>query len=91
MTTEVHKFFAAMAPTGLAQAVSGLFQKDHAELEQLVPLRRDDAAAHEVSNRVDQIRYEQMLERELDRQLLTEVEREDTDMLNRVRNALYAD
>lgn len=39
----------------------------------------------------DQSRYERLLEHELDRQLLTEVEREDSDMLDRVRCALYAE
>lgn len=39
--------------------------------------------------KMDQARYARLLDHELDRQLLTEVEREDTDMLNRVRAALY--
>ena len=38
---------------------------------------------------MDRSRYARLLDHELDRQLLTEVEREDTDMLNRVRSALY--
>ncbi|MCF2872706.1 hypothetical protein L0664_16670 [Octadecabacter sp. G9-8] len=39
----------------------------------------------------DHSRYARLLENELDRQHLTDVEREDTDMLNRVRAALYDD
>ena len=39
----------------------------------------------------DRSRYARLLEKELDRQILTQVEREDTDMLDRVRSALYAD
>jgi hypothetical protein len=38
---------------------------------------------------VDRSRYARLLDHELDRQLLTEVEREDSDMLDRVRAALY--
>lgn len=92
MTAEVQKLFSAVSPSGLISAVTGLFNRNYAELEQLIPMKRvDDAEANAVPTRVDQIRYEQMLERELDRQLLTQVEREDTDMLDRVRNALYAD
>ena len=37
----------------------------------------------------DRSRYSRLVDHELDRQLLTEVEREDSDMLNRVRAALY--
>ena len=36
-------------------------------------------------------RYQRLLEKELDRQHLTAVEQEDTEMLDRVRAALYAD
>ena len=38
----------------------------------------------------DRSRYARLLEKELDRRILTQVEREDTDTLNRVRSALYA-
>ncbi|MCW1950466.1 MAG: hypothetical protein KIH44_003765 [Octadecabacter sp.] len=38
---------------------------------------------------MDRSRYARLLDHELDRQLLTQVEREDSDMLNRVRSALY--
>lgn len=40
---------------------------------------------------LDRKRYARLLEHKQDRQLLTEVEREDTDMLDRVRAALYED
>lgn len=40
---------------------------------------------------MDQRRYKRLLDHELDRQLLTEVEREDADILDRVRAALYND
>jgi hypothetical protein len=37
----------------------------------------------------DRSRYARLLDHELDRKLFTEVEREDSAMLNRVRSALY--
>lgn len=40
---------------------------------------------------LDREHYARLLEHKQDRQLLTEVEREDTDMLDRVRAALYED
>ncbi|WP_375281777.1 hypothetical protein [Pseudooctadecabacter sp.] len=92
MTFAVPKIFASVRPADLAEAVSGLFGRKHAELEQLVPMRRPYSETEpDVSKRVDQIRYEQMLEREVDRQLMSEVEREDRKTLDRVRQALYAD
>lgn len=39
----------------------------------------------------DQERYARILDTELDRDLLSKVEREDSEMLARVRDALYAD
>lgn len=92
MTFAVPKIFSSVRPSDLAEVVSGLFSRHNAELEQLVPLKRPySETAPEVCKRVDQIRYEQMLEREIDRQLLSEVEREDRETLDRVRAALYAD
>ncbi|WP_296419848.1 cell division protein FtsA [Pseudooctadecabacter sp.] len=92
MTFAVPKFFASVRPADLAETLSGLFSRNQAELEHLVPIKRPySEAAPEVSRRVDQIRYEQMLEREVDRQLLSEVEREDRETLDRVREALYAE
>ena len=38
---------------------------------------------------MDRSRYARLLDRELSRQMLTDVEREDSDALNRVRSALY--
>jgi len=48
------------------------------------PMQHDEMSA-------DQSRYARLLERELDRDFLTEVEREDSEMLDRVRAALYAE
>lgn len=76
----------------LRGVVAGLFAKPVKDIEMLQPLpATPDPCLEGSDNRVDQIRYEQMLERELDRQLMTEVEREDSDMLSRVRAALYED
>ncbi len=49
------------------------------------------ADSADTTSNMDQVRYARLLDHELDRQLLTEVEREDTEMLNRVRAALYAE
>lgn len=44
-----------------------------------------------VHDKMDKARYERILDHELERHIFTQVEREDSDMLNRVREALYAD
>jgi len=61
------------------------------ELEQLEPLRRQNNVVHLVPSRVDPIGHELGLERDEDRHLLSEVERHDTELLDRVRAALHSD
>ena len=83
------KTFSVPGATHLMDVARGLLGGSSPEIENLIPIQKPKS--EELPTRPDQIRYEQMLERELDRQLLTEVEREDSDTLDRVRAALYAD
>ncbi len=74
--------------SGVTEIVRGLFARGtETEVELLEPVR--PAAQPAVAP--DQARYARMLERELDRELMSQVEREDSETLNRVRAALYAD
>ncbi|MEL6957913.1 MAG: hypothetical protein AAGL89_03035 [Pseudomonadota bacterium] len=90
------KNFSMPNATELWDAARGLWVKDLPEdnFSMLEPIKRDGDEGHRWSptpQASDQSRYQRMLEHELDRQLLSEVEREDQDILTRVRDALYAD
>ncbi|WP_281982402.1 hypothetical protein [Thalassorhabdomicrobium marinisediminis] len=54
-----------------------------------LPPQRAPKAPPLVPQTEDQLRRERLREKELDRQILTEVEQHDTEMLDRVRAALY--
>ena len=86
MTIAKPNLFSLPSPSAVIDAVRSYFHTEDA------PVAAPRAVQPEIeTDSVDQARYERLLEHELDRQHLTDVEREDTEMLNRVRDALYAD
>ena len=90
------KNFAMPSAAQLLDAARGLWAKDFPEdrFSMLEPIKRDEEVGPRwspTSQATDQSRYQRLLDYELDRQLLSEVEREDQDILSRVRDALYAD
>ena len=72
----------------LRRARSVFFSPEFPEVRPLPP-QRDVAAPPLVPPTEDQLRQERLREKEQDRQILTEVEQHDTEMLDRVRAALY--
>ena len=89
MTTAKPISFTLSAPGAVISALRGLFAPTASDdLPSAPPLRQQDVVDPLAQDRA---RYARLLEKELDRQLLTEVEQEDSDMLNRVRAALYAE
>ncbi|MCF2903694.1 hypothetical protein L0666_01725 [Octadecabacter sp. CECT 8868] len=86
------KNISSFMPSGVVNAMRSYFAPteavDYSASELSVRASsKVSAPARETSG--DRARYERLLEKELDQQHLTAVEREDTDMLDRVRAALY--
>ena len=81
--------FSVPSASAVMNAVRGFVTKPEAAAPAPQPAPTPDAREQVMS--IDQRRYARLLDHELDRQLLTEVEREDSDLLARVRSALYAD
>ena len=84
------KMFSLSMPSAVSDAVRALFSVRDGRTE--IPIATPKLAGPDLDPfHQDRSRYVRVLEKELDRQILTQVEREDTDLLDRVRFALYAD
>ena len=89
MAVTTFKSFSMPAASQVIEVLRGFLNKSDPD----APITQDQpepVATKQVLS-VDQERYARLLDHELDRRLLTEVEREDSEMLARVRSALYAD
>ena len=89
MAVTTFKSFSMPAASQVIEVLRGFLNKPEPD----APITQDqpEPVATEQVLSVDQERYARLLDHELDRQLLTEVEREDSEMLARVRSALYAE
>lgn len=84
------KEFAASTAVEMRSVFAGIFHGAD-DLDRLEPKNVEaEVTVDATSRRPDRSQYEQMLERELDRQILSVVEQEDIDMIDRVRSALYS-
>lgn len=91
MTIAKPKMYSMPTPSAVIEAARAYFSVPD-QHEAYMPAPKPRAAGPDIDPLLqDRSRYARLLEKELDRQILTDVEREDTDMLNRVRSALYAD
>jgi hypothetical protein len=91
MTIAKPKMFSLPTPSVVMGLARTFFTAPDTQVPS-VPMSKPQPAGPDIHPfHQDRSRYARLLERELDRQVLTEVEREDTDMLNRVRSAMYAD
>ena len=88
MTIAKQRLFSIPSPSAVFESLRAYFSApvDYDPAPQEKP---QSAACKTDPVVIDKSRYARLLEHELDRQLLTDVEREDTEMLNRVRSALY--
>ncbi|MBU2993543.1 hypothetical protein Q4555_13120 [Octadecabacter sp. 1_MG-2023] len=79
-------------PLGVVNAMRSYFTQSDAvdySASELVVRTASTVSTPDRERSGDRARYERLLEKELDQQHLTAVEREDTEMLSRVRAALY--
>lgn len=88
MTIAKLNLFSVASASGLIENARNFFASKAVSEE---PIRAPRQQMLQIEEPTDQSRYARLLQNELDREHLTAVEREDTEMLDRVRAALYQD
>lgn len=91
MTIATPKFFNLPMPSGVMDAVRAFFAKAEQDIVEPQPRAPEQSHAPKIEPvEQEHSSYARLLEKELVQRHLTDVEREDTDMLVRIRSALYA-